>query len=236
MEANSASGRIGGKWSGNPFSGRRGGIYVAVAAALLAGVLFYAVIQHYKSSSAPPLAANTSVIVATKYIARDTPVSMAEVAGAFQRTTLKPSAILPNAITDPSQIAGEVASTNIAPGQELTSADFASGTVGIQQYLTGYQRALEIPEDMTHGLAGYVQAGDHVDLFESVGPKVTLLAKDILILGVGNPGGAGPNLVLQAPTDNAALAIATAADSGRIWIVARPPGLSQQLKTPTGTG
>ncbi len=236
MEANSASGRIGGKWSGNPFSGRRGGIFVAIAAALLAGVLFYAVIKHYKSSSPTPVAANTSVIVATKYIAHDTPVSMAEVAGAFQRTTLKPTAVLPNAITDPSQIAGEVATTNIAPGQELVASDFATGTVGIQQYLTGYQRALEIPEDATHGLAGYVQAGDYVDLFQSTGPKVTLLAKDILILGVGNPGGAGPDLVLQVPTDSAGLAIANAADNGRIWIVARPPGLSSKLKTPTGTG
>ena len=71
----------------------------------------------------------------------------------------------------PTQIANEVAATNIAPGQELTSADFATGTVSLSQYLTGGQRALEIPVDSTHGLAGYVVQGQRIDLGTTTGAQ-----------------------------------------------------------------
>src|SRR5579863_9228977 len=124
MEATPSSGRIGGKFSGNPLSGRRGGILVAVAAAVLAGVLLYAFVQHYRKNTPAPVATSNSVVVASAYIARGTPVSMAEAANSFRRASLGAASVVPGAITDPSVIAGEVATQNIAPGQQLTAADF----------------------------------------------------------------------------------------------------------------
>jgi len=188
MEASSTSGgRIGGKWSGSAFSGRRTGVIVAIAAALLAGVLIYAFVKHYKNNTTAAPASN-SVIVATSYIPRGTPESMVAANNGFKLQVLKSGTVVAGAITQPTQIAGEVAATNIAPGQELTSADFATGTVSIAQYLTGSARALEIPVDATHGLSGYIVQGQKIDLATNVGtgtnstkahPSLDLLAKNV---------------------------------------------------------
>ena len=143
MEASSTSGgRIGGKWSGGLFGGRRAGIYIAVIAALLAGVLIYAFVQHYKSNGTAAATGVNSVIVATSYIPYGTPVSEVAAANGMKRIQLKTgAAAVVGAITDPAQIANQAAATNIAPGQELTTSDFASGTVSIGQYLQGDNRA-----------------------------------------------------------------------------------------------
>lgn len=238
MEASSTSGgRIGGKWSSGAFSGRRAGIYIAVIAALLAGVLIYAFVQHYKKNTAAPPAAS-SVIVATTYIPRGTPVSTVTSANGVKRLQLKSGSAVPGAITDPSQISGLVAATNIAPGQELTTSDFAGGTIALSQYLTGANRALEIPVDATHGLAGYVVQGDRIDLATNIGtgtntnkahPGLVMLARNVLVLGVG---ASGASLVLQLP-QHLALQVAYASDNGRIWVFMRPNALGNQNKAGT---
>jgi Flp pilus assembly protein CpaB len=233
MEATPSSGRIGGKFSGNPLSGRRGGILVAVAAAVLAGVLLYAFVQHYRKNTPAPAAATTnSVIVASAYIARGTPVSMAEAAGSFHRTSLSSASVLPGAITDPSVIAGEVATENIAPGQELVAADFATGTVSVAQYLTGNQRAMEISDDPQHAMTGYVEPGDRVDLIAAYNGKDFVIESNVLILSTGINGQASSDYVIEVRNDAAAKAIAIVDDGGHLWIVMRPPTDSTTLKTP----
>lgn len=227
MEASTSSGgRIGGKWSGGAFSGRRTGIYVAVAAALLAGVLIYAFVQHYKNNVTPTATSNTA-IVATSYIPRGTPASMVAANNGWKLVQLKSGSIVGGAISSPTQIANEVAATNIAPGQELTSADFATGTVSLSQYLVGGNRAIEIPVDSTHGLAGYIVQGQHIDLGTTTGaqsgtksrPGIGMLATNVLVLDVGANGA---SLVLELP-EQLALKVAYAADNGSIWVLARPP-------------
>lgn len=235
MEASSTSGgRIGGKWSSGAFGGRRAGIYIAVIAALLAGVLIYAFVQHYKKNNSSAAPTVNSVIVATSYIPRGTPASVVAQANGYKRLNLKSGAAVAGAISDPSQINGLVAATNIAPGQELTSSDFAGGTIALSQYLQGPNRALEIPVDTTHGLAGYVTQGERIDLATNIGGgsksnSLDMLATNVLVLGVGSGGG---SLVLQLPAQEA-LKVGYASDNGRIWVFMRPTAVGNQNKVGT---
>ena len=131
MEASTSSRRIGGKWSGGAFNSRRTGILIAVVAALLAGVLIYVFVQRYKNSVTPSTPPVASVIVAKQYIPRGTPVSVVESANGTQSITVKSTALVPGAVTNPAEIAGQVAATNIAPGQQLSTADFTVATVSL---------------------------------------------------------------------------------------------------------
>jgi Flp pilus assembly protein CpaB len=228
MEASTSSRRIGGKWSGGAFNSRRTGILIAVVAALLAGVLIYVFVQRYKNSVTPSTPPVASVIVAKQYIPRGTPFSTVEQANGTQRVSVKSSSLVPGAIADTSQVSGQaVATQNIAAGQELSAADFTVATVSLSQYLTGNNRALEIPLDSTHGMSGYVAAGDHVDLATNAGPLtgsrghpgLSILAQDVLVLAA--PAG---TLVLEVPAA-VAQQVAYASDNGRIWVFMRPTSL-----------
>jgi Flp pilus assembly protein CpaB len=230
MEATTSSRRIGGKWPGGALGGRRGAILIAVVAALLAGVLIYVFVQRYKTSVTPSAPPVTSVIVAKQYIPRGTPFSVVQAANGTERVSVKTSAAVAGALTDPSQVTGQaVAATNIAPGQELSGADFTVATVSLSQYLSGKYRALQIPLDTTHGLSGYVSVGDRIDLATSVGPLagtkahpgLSILATNVTVLAV--PSG---SLVLAVP-GKVAQQIAYASDNGKIWVFMRPPSLAK---------
>jgi Flp pilus assembly protein CpaB len=126
------------------------------------------------------------------------------------------------AIADPSFIAGEVSSTSIAPGQQVTAADFTHANVTIGAYLTGTQRAIAVPLDAPHGLTAYLQPGNTVDMMIDNGGTTTVLAQNLSILE--NSGG---DVVLRV-TDKQALQISAASDSSKIWLVLRPPTGAQE--------
>jgi pilus assembly protein CpaB len=228
MEASTSSRRIGGKWSGGAFGGRRGAIIIAIGAALLAGVLIYVFVQRYKTSVTPTTPPISTVIVAKQYIPRGTPISVVESGNGTQSITVKSTALVPGAVTNPAEIAGQVAATNIAPGQQLSTADFTVATVSLSQYLSRGMRALQVPLDATHGLSGYVAVGDHVDLASNVGPLagthshpgLSILATDVLVLAV--PSG---SLVFGVPA-RVAQQVAYASDNSKIWVFMRPPSIS----------
>lgn len=232
MEASSSSGRIGGKWPGQAFSGRRTGIYVAVAAAVLAGVLLYAFVQHYKKSTPVTAAASTSsVVIATGFIPQGTPASQVAAGNGLEHGTVAVSQALPGAITQSSQIAGQVATKNIYPGEQIVAADFSAGDVTLGQYLATGQRAIEIPIDATHGLQGYVVAGDKIDILTSTGttkPVETPLATNVQVLAIGTgtngtAEGSGSGSLVLAVSDKLAPKIAYASDNSKLWILLRPP-------------
>ena len=102
-------------------------------------------------------AGNTPVFVASGYIPKGTPVSVIGSAQLLSRTTVPASKAVVGAITDPSVISGEVAASNIYPGQQLAASDFTAANVTVASLLTGNQRAIAIPLDSAHGLVGVVQ-------------------------------------------------------------------------------
>jgi pilus assembly protein CpaB len=150
-----------------------------------------------------------------------------------QRTTVKSSQVQTGAIADPGVLHGQVAVSNIYPGQQLTLAAFTRAAT-ISSDLTGDQRAVAVPVDSAHGLVGFLRAGDHVDVLVSYaggGSNQTLstLLQDIYVLSTptGTAGGvasanSGSNIVLRIPTQ-AAGKVAYAADNGKVWMILRPP-------------
>jgi Flp pilus assembly protein CpaB len=186
------------------FKTRRGAIVVSALTALVAAVLLIIYLRSYRSSvSAGSLPER--VLVATRLIASGTSGTVIAHKGLYQVTTVQKGQLVPLAISDPAAISGEVASTDIYPGQQLTLSDFtAEGTTSINYQLTGNQRAIAVPVDTLHGLLGQVAAGDLVDVYISVSgainaatktvatpatvpltdTQVRLLASDIMVLAV----------------------------------------------------
>jgi Flp pilus assembly protein CpaB len=235
MEASSIP-RIGGKTPRDIFSSRRGAIAVAVAAAVLGGLLIYMFVQRYRSS-VDSSTTTTPVFVARGYIPRGTAASLVASQQLMQRSVVKTTAVQRGAITDPSVLHGEVTATDIYPGQQLTAADFAAGGVTIASQLSGTNRAIAIPVDSSHGMTGFVQAGDHVDVLASFSGAgnghgaVSVVAQNVDVLSApsgGSVGGLGAsssgagNIVLRVSTP-VAQELAFDADNGKVWIVLRPP-------------
>ncbi|MGO9752592.1 MAG: Flp pilus assembly protein CpaB [Solirubrobacteraceae bacterium] len=203
-----------------------------MAAALLAGVLLYAFVQHYRKSPPPTVASPSgSVIIATGFIPAGTPAAQVAASDGLQHASVASGVALAGAISDSSQIAGEVAAKNIYPGQQIVSADFVAGDVTIGQYLSASERAIEIPIDATHGLQGYILPGDHIDLLTSNGAAHGTLATvatniQVLSVGAGVNGAAessGAGSLVLAVSDALAPKLAFASDSGSIWVLLRPP-------------
>lgn len=236
MEASSNTRRrAGGNLTGAMFSTRRGAITTAVIAALLAAILLFAFVQSYKKGGSGS-AGNTPVFVASGYIPAGTPVSVIASAQLLSRTTVPSNHVVVGAISDPSVLRGEVAAVSIYPGQQLTAADFTTKATGLASQLTGDQRAIAIPVDSAHGLTGYVQAGDHVDVLDDSGTGksgangVSVLADNVPVLiapgssggGLGGGGSSGGNIILEVSARQATQ-FAYAADNGKVWIILRPP-------------
>jgi Flp pilus assembly protein CpaB len=218
------------------FSTRRGAITTAVVAALIAGVLLFAFVQGYTKSGAGS-AVNTPVFVASGYIPAGTPVSVIASAQLLSRTTVPSSHVVVGAISDPSVLRGEVAAVNVYPGQQLTAADFTVKPVTVASQLTGTERAIAIPVDAAHGMLGFVQAGDRVDVLNDAGGGragsggTSVLGTNVLVLSAPSSGGGGAiagggssggNIILEVAAKQAP-AFAFAADNGKIWIALRPP-------------
>jgi Flp pilus assembly protein CpaB len=243
MEAASPSTKIGKKSPGDVLATRGGAIAVATIAAILAGILLFAFVQRYRSNQNASSAA-TTVFVAHGLIPQGSSADVIASEQLLQRTTLRGSQVQAGAIADPSVLHGEVAATNIYPGQQITAADFtAAATVASQ--LTSSQRALSVPVDSSHGLIGLVHTGEYVDVLASYTGgagagrgSVTRLLHDVLVLsapgaasgGIGS-GGATSNIVLRV-SERDATGLAYAADNGKVWIVMRPPlGASQSASS-----
>jgi pilus assembly protein CpaB len=234
MEASSMR-KIGGRTPKDFFSSRGGTIAVAAGAAVLAGILLFLFVQRYRSS-VNSSATSTPVFVATSYIPRGTSASLIASGKLMQRAMVKQDQVRPSAIADPSTVHGEVTATDIYPGQQLTAAEFTAAGVTIASQLTGGDRAIAIPVDSSHGLVGYVQPGDHVDVLASFGASnahaaVNVVAQNVLVLsaptgggggGLGGGGGGNGNLVLRVDEKTAQI-LAFDADNGRVWITLRPP-------------
>ncbi len=220
-------------------SSPRGSRFMAIAAAVLAGILIFAFVSSRKQVAAGP-AGPARVLVAKALIPAGS--SGAVVAGQqlVVPTTFNGGQVKPGAIADPAILRGQVATTDIYPGQQITASDFKASKGGITSDLTGAERAVAVPVDAVHGLLGNIAAGDRVDVlvgFAASGPGATrpvlrTLMRNVLVLSAGATGGGGASnaggatSVVLRVTQPAQLAFA--ADNGRIWLVLRPPVGAQQ--------
>jgi Flp pilus assembly protein CpaB len=227
MEAQSSRSRIGGGWMDQLLSSRRGALLIAAVAAAAAGVLIYLFVQHYKKSSTPVAAAPTNefVFVASQFIPKGTAASVIAQQGLLRRTEVTSNQVVAGAVTDPSEISGQVSSTSIAAGQQVTIGDFTHTAVGLGAYLTGSQRAIALQLDAPHGLTSYLAAGNDVDISVDHAGVTTLVAQDVPVLQNQN------GVVVLRLSDRQALMVEAGDDNDKIWLMLRPPtGATQTVK------
>lgn len=221
-------------------STRRGSLYVAVIAALLAGAAITVYLKQYRdnvNSGSTPV----TVLVARQAIAKGTPASVITLKSLYTATTIHQSQLRNGALSDPANLTGKVAAHDIVAGSQLTAADFVSDQGSLAATLTGHQRIVSVPLDSAHGLSGDVKVGDHVDVYAGFNviplrPDGTplnggqaravlrLIVPNVPVVGIGNKstlGASTANISLRV-NDAQAAKIAFSSDNGKLWLSLRP--------------
>lgn len=218
-------------------STRGGNALVALVSALLAAALLLVFLNRYRDSVSGADEAAT-VLVAKSLIEKGSPGDVVAEYSLFQTTTVTEAELKNGAISDPSSLKGKVATSDIYPGEQLVAGEFAAAAPSVINRLRGFDRAIAVPVDESHGLIGNIKTGDHVDVLAGLGLQQTggqnqratlrrIMTNALVLKAPDKPaaGVAGPNatkpIVLRAP-DDVATQIAFAADVGKVWIVGRP--------------
>src|SRR5215218_289621 len=195
-------------------STRRGTLVLGGIAAGMAALVLMLYLDQYRSSvdaDAEPI----SVLVAKTVIEKGMPGDVVGLKHLFDREAVPQDQLKDGAITDPDTLRGQIAASDIYPGQPLTAADFTPTGGSLGTRLAGKQRAIAVPVDSAHGLVGQGQ------------PVIKVLMQNALVLQSPRAGGAGvggaqeANVVLRTTRDQA-VELAWAVDNGEVWLVLRP--------------
>lgn len=183
-------------------------------AALLAGVTLLvagaggAAYLGTRKPAQDPTAGKVPMYYAASQVQVGTAASVALADGSIRSKVVLPQDRPADAVTDPTQLSGRVAGVAIAPGTTITASMFPApqtriGTVVIP----AGKRALALEIAPLAGVAGFVGAGDLIDVYGVVKgaanpPSVRLLLQGVEVLNVngaglptvqGQPG--SPNLI-----------------------------------------
>ena len=221
------------------FRTRGSALLAGVVAAFFAAILLIVYLNSYRSSVNSGKRPEP-VLIAKRLIPAGTSGELVATTSLYQATTVPKDQLKTNAVTDPGTLSGMIAAHDIFPGAQLTTGDFTTTDASALQYkLSGRQRAISVPVDITHGLIGQLVSGATVDVYVAVagapptatqagGTLLRLLAPDILVLVApgSTPGGlgantSGSNAVLRVTTDQAAR-FAYAAENEKLWLILRP--------------
>jgi len=226
-------------------STREGTLGFATLAGLLAVGLLLVFMGAYRNSvdeGAQPV----TVLVARDSLPKGVSGDVIAEKGRFQATGFKRDQVKEGALTDPASLRGQVAVHNLVRGQQLTVADFSRPKNPVLSRLADDQRAMTLPLDAAHGMAGQIQTGDHVDVFAGfqvqpqgsggrAHPVLRVLLQDVEVLqappapkqGGLSGGGQTQNVVLRV-SDKDAPQVAFSSDNGKLWISLRPPAGAKQ--------
>ncbi len=227
-------------------STRRGTIGVASLAAVAALVVLLVFMNNYRQSV--PSATTVKALVAGRVIDKGTPGDVVAGSNLFDVQSVREDQLVGGAFTDPGALRGQVATTDIYKGQQLTSADFAPGADPITSELAGTDRAISVPLDPAHGNIGNIHAGSRVDVLGGLNAEISggtarpildVLARDVLVLaapdkpastGVGSSSTSDQQVELRV-SDVEASRIALASDQGKVWLTIRPPTIAKNTPT-----
>lgn len=214
---------------------RTGTAVLALLAAVTAGAAVLVYVHHYRSSVTNG-GTPAKVLVATKPIPKGMSIAAALSAGYVETQTMRVGQLADGALASPAGVRDNVATRNVLPGEQLTTATFGTAASGLAAQLTGSERAVAVALNQPQSLAGQLQTGDHVDVlvgFTSTSlatgiaqPIVKTLLQDVPVLSLKSPGSSlgsqnGTNVLLQVTSKQAAK-IAYATQNGKIWLVLRP--------------
>jgi pilus assembly protein CpaB len=229
-------------------STRGGTTAVAVISALLAAGVLLIFLSQYRDSVGVADDVST-VLVAKNLIEKGSPGDVVAEDALFQTTTVKKDDLKDGAISDPSSLKGKVATTDVFPGEQLVASEFVNATPSIINRLRGFDRAIALPLDESHGMIGNIKGGDHVDVLAGIGLQqgasenrratLRVIVHDALVLkapdkpAAGAGGGANSTKpVVLRVSDRKASEIAFSADIGKVWIIARPKVGAKDSKVP----
>jgi Flp pilus assembly protein CpaB len=221
----------------NLLSSRRGTLLIGAGAAILAAILLVVYLNRYRSSLNAADAV-VPVLVAKQYIQKGSPGNVIGSTHLYQIASVPKKDLRDGALVDPTTLRGLVAADDIYKGQQLTAADFVpTSPDALQNKLTGRARAISISIDVSHGMDGQINAGDHVDVYVGVNiqgpggavPALKLLIPNALVLRTPSSGASPGTVVLRANGDQTPL-LAYAADNGKIWLVLRPATGAKPVK------
>jgi Flp pilus assembly protein CpaB len=137
-------------------------IGIAAALALLAAMLTFFYVSNYKRN-----VQQGQQLVDVYVASHDIPVgtSGSDAAGSLVDKKVARTAVVPGAISDPSQIKRLVATQEIFAGEQVSTKRFQPVTEeGIRGQLRGNLRAVSVPGDTNQLLVGTLQDGDFVDI------------------------------------------------------------------------
>lgn len=222
-------------------STRKGSLYVAAVAALVAGLAILVYLNRYRdnlqSGSTP-----VTVLIARQTIPKGTPGAVVAAKRLFTATTIRESQLRNGAFSDSASLTNRVATREIYAGSQLTSDAFSSSSSSLAATLTDRERIVAVPLDAAHGLSGDVEVGNHVDVYAGFNvipvrpdgtpanggisrPMLRLIVPNVPVVDIAsNNGGVGSktaNVSLQV-TDEQAAQIAFASDNGKVWLSLRP--------------
>jgi Flp pilus assembly protein CpaB len=221
-------------------SSRRGSLYVAVVAAVLAAVAVLAYVNSYRdnvNAGTTPV----TVLVARQAIAKGTVGSVIASKRLYTAATIRESQLREGAISDPASLRGKVAAADIFEGAQLTAADFSASPSSDAGTLIGRQRIVAVPLDAAHGLLGQLEKGDRVDVYagfnvipvrpngtpQSGGqarPVLRLIMQNVAVVRIGSASGLGSRTTTVGlrVNDEQAAKLAFASDNGKVWLALRP--------------
>ncbi len=224
-------------------STRRGTLFVAAAAALLAGTLILIYLNGYRNSVESG-GAPVTVLIARQNIPKGTSGAVIASNHLFSTTTMRESQLREGAFSDPTSLPGKVTTHEIYKGAQLTATAFAAGGKSLVAGLAGNERILAVPLDSAHGLIGEVESGSHVDVYAVFnvtphradgtpiggGTSLAILKRiitDVPVIDVSRKTGSGlgatsTTKVLLKLTDKQAGNLAFASDEGKVWLSLRP--------------
>jgi Flp pilus assembly protein CpaB len=206
------------------FTTRQGTIMLGVIAAVIAAIALIVYLNNYRNSHGSNAA--LSVLVAQKLIQKGTTGDVIRTtSGLYQPTSIQKSQVESGAIVNPATLSGQVALTDISPGQQLTASDFGPAGTSISNNLNPRQRAVVVALGSPQAVGGQIAAGSHVDVWVTTTGQgsngvtrsiAKLLFQDMYVLGIN-----GGDVTLRAtPTQAGQLIYASSND--QIWLALRP--------------
>jgi pilus assembly protein CpaB len=216
---------------------KRGTLFIAILAAVVAGLLVLVYVKRYRDSVSAN-SAPVTVLVAKSTIPKGTSGQVVAAQGLYTVSTIRQSQLLEGAISDPASLIGHSAVADVYPGQQLTTAEFSAAATSVASTLTARERVVSIPFDASHGATPDLNVGDHVDVYAGfnvtpVGPTgipvaggqsrpvLKLVMQDVPVIRI-TAGGSGGNEISLKVNDIKAAELAFAADNGKLWLSVRP--------------
>jgi pilus assembly protein CpaB len=171
-------------------------IFIAVALALVAGLLSLFYVANYKRH------VQHSEKTVNVYVAKsDIPVgtSGADIVKRHLMVTSQvvQRSVVPGAISNPDQVANLVSTQPILAEEQVTLRRFADhAELGPRAQLHGTLRAIAVDGDPSQTLAGILKPGDHVDLVATFAPSgdsqiSRVVVRNLLVLQASEAGAGG---------------------------------------------